>query len=510
MGRKVGTILSFVAIILEVFVALFLTPLIIKSFGQAEYGVYTLVLSITAYLALLDLGVGHSVVKFISKYRANKQVEETQKFLGVTTVYFFSIALFAFLCGMIIYIFFPQIFGKGLSYDEIILAKKILIIAVLNICITLGTASFFYTVVAYENHLISKGLLILITAIRAIVSFILVKNGYRSVAVCAITTLSNFVFRLLVVFFVLFVMKIKPRLKATKSINIKEIIFFSSFVLLQMIAQQLNNVTDQVLIGMFVSSSSIILGIYGVGAQINTYFQSFGGALNGVLMPGVVRLVESGADKTQIRKEMSRIGRFNLMFVGLIWVVFLVLGKDFIVLWSGVENSQSYYVALFLMLPLVFIIVQNIGTQVLWAYNKHKKQAILKLIIVICNIGLTILLIKWNPLYGAVLGTFISLVFGDIVVMQIVFKKDIGISLMLYYKELFHGLLLSLLLTGVLGHIISYVPVNGWIGFIVKGSMMVAVFLALLFLVGFNDYERRLLKKISIKYLRIGRKKENV
>ena len=71
MNRKTGVILSYVLLIVEIFSTLLFTPFLIRSLGQAEYGIYQLVISITAYLALLDLGVGNSVIRYIAKYRAN-------------------------------------------------------------------------------------------------------------------------------------------------------------------------------------------------------------------------------------------------------------------------------------------------------------------------------------------------------------------------------------------------------------------------------------------------------
>ena len=102
MGRKIGAILSFLTLFLEIFTALLFTPFLIRLFGQAEYGVYMLVVSITSYLALLDLGVGSSVVRFMAKYRANGQEEEQRKFLGTTLIYYTIIALIAGIIGGII------------------------------------------------------------------------------------------------------------------------------------------------------------------------------------------------------------------------------------------------------------------------------------------------------------------------------------------------------------------------------------------------------------------------
>ena len=83
MNRKIGAVLSYIYMILEVLSTLLLTPFIINSLGDAEYGVYKLVASVTIYLLLLDLGMGNSVVRYVAKYKENKDIESSRKFVGV-------------------------------------------------------------------------------------------------------------------------------------------------------------------------------------------------------------------------------------------------------------------------------------------------------------------------------------------------------------------------------------------------------------------------------------------
>ena len=72
MNRKVGVIYSNILMLVEILSTVLFTPFLIRTLGQAEYGVYQLVTSITSYLVLLDLGVGNSVIRYMAKYRADK------------------------------------------------------------------------------------------------------------------------------------------------------------------------------------------------------------------------------------------------------------------------------------------------------------------------------------------------------------------------------------------------------------------------------------------------------
>ena len=122
------------------------------------------------------------------------------------------------------------------------------------------------------------------------------------------------------------------------------------------------------------------------------------------------------------------------------------------------------------------------------------------------NIISTIFLIKWNPLFGATIGTFISLILGDVVVMNIVFHKKIGISLKKYYMGLFKGILPCLIISTVVGGLFSLLHFSGWLGFACNIFIMVSVYAVCMFLFGFNTYERSLIKSIFEKIFR--RRKE--
>lgn len=496
MGRKIGSILSFILIGLEIVSAIFLTPFLIRMFGQAEYGVYTLVLSITSYLTLLDLGIGNSVVKFVSAYRANNQENELRKFEGIITSFYLLIAFISLVVGIIIIIAFPTVFAKGLTNEEIILSQRLLFITTINIALTLGTSGFLYTIVGYENFFISKGLSIVFLLVRIVVSFVALNLGGRSITISIINTSVTFVTRTIMIAYVLGVLKLKPTLKNVEKKEVKKVLFFSTFIFLQMLATQINSMADSILIGIIVADASAILAVYGVGATLKSYFSMLGGAFNGVLMPGVVKLVERNATSEDIESEMIRIGRIIFAFVGMVFCCFCVNGIQFVELWAGDSYTDSYYVALILMSAYVVTLTQSIGTQFLWAKGQHKEQSIIKLSIVVCNIALTILLIHWNPLFGAVIGTFISIIVGDVLVMQILFKVKLGIRLHTYYLGLFKGIVPSLVISVAVSLLFKFVGLRGWIGFLTNCTVFVASYLACMLLFGFSKNEKKYFRTI--------------
>lgn len=497
MSRKAGVIMSYVLMIFEVLSTLLITPYIIRELGQAEYGVYKLVAAITAYLLLLDLGIGNATTRYIAKYRVDNDKENERKFFGVSIIYYSLIALITVVAGIVLLFVFPKAFGKGLNASEIALGQKLLIITTINAAVTLGTAQFSNIIIAYERYTVSKGASIIQIIIRMILTVIALKLGMKSIGVVTVNLIMTVLCRAFFVLYVLFEFKLFPKFKGIKFDFIKEIVAYSSLILLQMVATQINSTVDQILIGSLVKSSAVILAVYGVGTQIVQYYQSIGSSFTGILMPGIVKMTEGNASIEEITNEMIKIGRIILLVLALIWGCFLVNGRQFIVLWAGEANSNAYFVTIILMTAYLFVLAESIGTQILWAKNEHREQSILKIVIVLLNIFLTVLLIKWNPLIGATLGTFISLMLGDVVIMNIIFYKKLKLNLFEYYKGMFKGIFPTLIISILLGFLgRSIIGIGGWTSFVFNIMIMCVIYFICLLAFGMNKYEKSLAKSV--------------
>lgn len=494
MSRKKGVAFSYILLVVEMFSSLLFTPFLIRSLGQSEYGLFSLVGSVTAYLMLLDLGVGNAIVRYMAKYRVLDDKRQQQNFLAVTTIFYILIGIVVIIVGLFLRNMLPTFFKNGLTIQELSKAQIMFSITMINAAITLILSPYNKTIVAFERFVTSKVIIIVRTILRVIISVIALKSGGDAVSIVKINLIMTILFGVISILFVIFKLKIVPKLDNVDIGFISEIVGYSAFIFIQMIATQINVMVDKVMLGAMASSA--IVGIYSIGSQIPNYFESIAGSINGVLMPGVVRLVENKASPRELLGEMVRIGRLIFMILGLIWIVFFVFGQSFINLWVGEANAKGYLVAVIIMSPMVLSLTQAVGTQILWAKAKHKIQAYLKIVVSILNIGLTIILIKWNPLIGAAIGTSIALIIGDIIVMNIVFTKDIHISMKEYYSSLFRGILPSLLLTLIFGLVIKTISLQGWIGLIINGSLMCVVYLTLMFMYGMNEDEKTLIKSI--------------
>lgn len=81
--RKIGVILSYLNLILSFFIPFFYTPIMLGILGQSQYGVYSIAQSVTSYLNLLSFGMGTTVTRYITKYKAKNEFIKMENILGL-------------------------------------------------------------------------------------------------------------------------------------------------------------------------------------------------------------------------------------------------------------------------------------------------------------------------------------------------------------------------------------------------------------------------------------------
>ena len=72
-----GAIISYVAIIVNIFVGLLYTPWMVKQIGKSQYGLYTLANSLIT-LFLVDFGLSAAAARYVSNYHAEGKEEQVE------------------------------------------------------------------------------------------------------------------------------------------------------------------------------------------------------------------------------------------------------------------------------------------------------------------------------------------------------------------------------------------------------------------------------------------------
>ena len=88
------------AYVLAMGVNFFLSPYVVRHLGDNGYGVWTLILSLTGYLGLLDLGVRGAVTRYVAKFHSQADHKNASNVASSAMLIFASAGLIAFLSSL--------------------------------------------------------------------------------------------------------------------------------------------------------------------------------------------------------------------------------------------------------------------------------------------------------------------------------------------------------------------------------------------------------------------------
>ena len=281
------------------------------------------------------------------------------------------------------------------------------------------------------------GLGILSTVINPFVTLPFLLIGYRSVMIVTVTTVITFAQLLANIFFCIYKIKIPVSFMGFDWRLLKEIAIFSSFLFINILIDQINWNVDKLILGRTSGTSEV--AVYGVASQFNSLFMTFSITISTVFVPRVNHIAAQKENDCSIEftELMTKIGRIQWMVLGLPTLGFIVFGKYFIVnIYAGKGYENAYAAALFLVLPAIVPLIQNVGLEMQRALNKHQFRSIIYLIMAIGNILISIPLAKRFGAVGASMGTALSLAVCNGLIMNVFYHKVLRIDMKYFWKEI--------------------------------------------------------------------------
>ena len=433
---KVGIVLSYAVIVLNMVIGIIYTPLLTKQLGQSEYGLYSLVTTIISYLTILDFGFGNSIIIYTAKYRANSQKKEEQKLHGMFLIIYTVIGIIAGIVGIIIWANVDRFFGARMTTQELEKAKVLMGILTFNMVITFPFSIFSSIITAYEKFVFAKILNIIRILLNPIITVILLKLGYKSIGLVILTTVLNIMVLLMNFLYCKTKLKIKIKFAKIDKAILFSIMSLSIWVFLNSIIDKVNWSLDQFVLG--IVSGTREVAIYSVAANLITMYINFSVALSGVLLPKIATMEENKASDTEFTDVFIKTGRIQYILMALITSGFILFGREFInITWVGIEYDKSYFIALILMIPTLIPLIQNVGLNILQVKKQYKFRVIVLFILAIINVIISIGLAKIYGGIGAAMGTAIITILGAIIFMNIFYYRKTNIDIPKFWKNIF-------------------------------------------------------------------------
>lgn len=434
---KIGIIISYITTLIEILTYLIYTPLLTQLLGQSEYGVYTVVASVVGYLSLFSCGFGSAYLRHYSIYKIEKKQNEIHGLNAMFITVFSVMGILATITGLYLAVNVDVVLGNKITTSEIEIARKLMIILVINIALSFPISVFNVIITANECYVFQKVVDLIRKLFNPLLTIPLLLSGYRSVAVVMVTTFLTFLALIINIIYCFKKLHTKFNFNYMNFKLLKSIAIFSSFVFINLIVDQINWNVDKFILIRY--SGSTAVAVYGVASLVNSMYMQLSTQISSLFSPRVNLMVAQQNEKmdAQLTELFIKVGRIQFMILILALLGFIVFGQHFLEIWVGKEYSNAYTVILLLITSITIPLIQNLGIEIQRAKNQHSFRSLVYLFIAILNVIISIPLAKRYGENGCAIGTAGSLVIGNGIIMNLYYHKKLGINIIKFWQSIF-------------------------------------------------------------------------
>ncbi len=487
-----NALFSVVSSLLPLLLSFIFWPYIVGSLGEASYGVFALVSSVVGYFALLDLGLGNAVVKYVAEYTGKEDRERTGEVIGVAA----SVFMVAGLIGVILILTIAKALATQLLKippELVTVAYHAFCIASLGFFLTMQLTLFTSITNGLNRYDISSCLTAILGVLSTVGAVLLLWMGFRLIHLVAFNVVALLLILLVASVIVrrLLPREIHFRFRLKKD-TLKPILHFGMYTMLSRVTDVISRQVNLLVIGALIGVDSVTY--YYIPATILNRLTNLIGRTGMVVFPAISELQGQNRPDT-IRDLYLTSTRIILSFSTAFTVSLLVFGIRFLKLWMSPEFAEHSGLVLVLITLGVFMNQwSNIPTHVVNGLGRPKISGLTAISYAL----LFLILMIPGAIYGGIIGVAIAQLLATVVVIPFficyVNCTVLDIPLIRLLKESY---LRPLMAGGIVLIVLLLVPQarinNIFLLLFVMGASM-CLYLAVALLLGvYQERERRVL-----------------
>lgn len=381
----------------------FLTPFVLRHLGQSTYGIWILVGSLVAYGSIFDFGIAGAITKYVAQYHTQKDYEQAHTLVATALWLFTGSGLIVMLLGAILAPWFPWLFHVPPGQSNT--ASWAVFLAGISLGISLPAAATTAVLRGLQRFDLVNVLNIAGTMIYAAAVLAILMLGGGLVGIVAATIPVTLLMQIPAIWMIY---RIAPELKygwrGASRENTRTVAGFSSALFVINIAGQLQQKTDEVVIGAYLPISSVTP--YGIAHRLSDNTQVLTDQFMKVLMPLASQL-NSEHDHARLRLLYITSTRLALACFLVIGGCIVVMAGPFLTLWVGPAYASAVPLVILLTAAGMMNTLMWPAGSVLQGIEKHHLYAITSLGSGIINLILSIILVRPLGTPGVALGTLI-------------------------------------------------------------------------------------------------------
>jgi len=354
----------------------------------------------TGYFGLLDLGIRGSVGRYVAFHRAKNDQE------GVNSI--LSTAL-AILCGVSFLVLLMTL-GMSLAFfylfdvpENLVPGTRVaLLIVGLNLAVSLPLDTFSATLWAFQRFDVLNGIDIVLVTIRSALTFWLIGQGQGLAALGLITlgcTVTGAAAKGAMSFQLNRALRLSPG--HVKRCAVHRLYGYGIWHVLLSLTRMALPKLNPLIIGSQLSVAMVTP--FAIATRLMEYATSILVSSTGVLTP-VATAFHAEEKHSQQKKLFLLGGKFCLTLALFFCILFLCVGKPFLLLWMGPAFGSSAVLLAILAVGEILPLSQWATMSMILGIGRHKILALMSLIEDVAGVTLALLLLKPLGLPGVCLG----------------------------------------------------------------------------------------------------------
>lgn len=397
-----GAGIQLVTMVVSAVIGFFLTPILIHTLGDRDYGLLELVGSFAGWLGLVDFGLSGAVTRFVAIHFARGDQKESLSY-GITAFYLYlALGLLALLLAVLGSLCLPRL----LSNDaDVPLVRILLILAAISFTIDMPLRALSGLLNGYMRRDITGWLFLLSKVLRAGAIVVILFLGGRLLALSMTSLILTTIVAMLWFVTTKIVIpgfRISPRL--FNSSRARSLLNFGGVSFMGQLAEMMISRIDGFVIAWFIAIAAV--PHYMIAVTLTAYFSMTMVALTGWLINWFAH--KDATSKDAVNESLYLSTRYCVIVGGFCTFGLIAFGRPFIERWMGPDYLDAYPCLVALSIAEFFRAFQRPNMNLLYAKAQHHVFAINKMIEAVLNLILSIALVRGYGILGVALGTMLA------------------------------------------------------------------------------------------------------
>jgi O-antigen/teichoic acid export membrane protein len=409
-----GTITKYLLLGLSIGSGIFLMPFTVRHLGQAEYGLWMLIVSMTSYFQLLDMGYGNGIVRQIVAADRRHDIDGMNRIVSTFVCVYAAIGLAACLVTFAMIVWAVPAFPH-LSTADVRTAQALLAILGVRVAVGFPMTVFGAVTNARQGFAMNNAVACLTLALNAAVTYAVLQGGHGLLVLVGSTTLVNL---LAYIGYASIARHMFPELRirtgSFSRAHWRDVTTFSVYLFVIQLAGQISFNVDNVVVGAFLGTTAV--AVYTVALRLGEYQRRLCDQFSGMLFPVVMGFGAEG-NVEALRDTLIEGTRIAVTLVVGASVCLIGFSRPLIHHWMGASFDGSVAPFIALALAGMIIVSQAAAGNVLLALGSHRRLAGIWLAEAAVNLGLSVVLVRPLGLLGVAVGTLVPVALGHLLMM---------------------------------------------------------------------------------------------